>query len=59
MIVRNFFQKSGVLAFIGFGVTLVAQQQYEGRVGINTETPSATLNVKDYEIGRASCRERV
>ena len=46
MIVRNFFQKSGVLAFIGFGVTLVAQQQYEGRVGINTETPSATLNVK-------------
>lgn len=46
MIVRNFFQKSGVLAFIGFGVTLAAQQQYEGRVGINTETPSATLNVK-------------
>lgn len=36
--------KMGALCFLGLGA--IAYGQYEGRVGVNTDTPSATLNIK-------------
>ncbi|MFB9120530.1 hypothetical protein ACFFUE_04935 [Bergeyella porcorum] len=37
--------KMSVLSLLGFG-TMAYAQDYEGRVGINTETPAATLDIK-------------
>lgn len=44
---NNIFIKIGTLCLFGLGTMLNAQTDpYEGRVGINTETPEATLTVK-------------
>lgn len=44
---KNTFLKAGVFCFLGLGTMSYAQtNEYDGRVGINTDAPSATLNVK-------------
>lgn len=43
IIKRNLFTNLAVVAFLGVANTVVAQ---EGKVGINTESPNATLDIK-------------
>ncbi|MDY3316870.1 FISUMP domain-containing protein [Riemerella anatipestifer] len=40
----------GILAFLGFGLSVYGQ--YDGRVGINTPTPQATLEIAKIELGK-------
>ena len=43
---KKLFLKAGAMAFLGFGVMLSAQEKYDGKLGLNTDTPKATMDIQ-------------